>query len=158
MYCETLREISLLTSDQYENFYLRPFANPKPNCWYTCQPIGKNTLANVLSEIAKKAGIDGRVTNHSLRATATSRLYNENFDEQLICEVTGHRSNAVRSYKRTSEDQLKSVSNVLYGNNDVNMQNSSEEHTPKKAKIEIEKGLQCDGQATILVNVNVNFK
>ena len=64
----SLCPINMKTTD----FYLRPLANPKPNCWFTCQPIGKNTLANVVSEIAKKAGIDGRVTNHSLRATAAS--------------------------------------------------------------------------------------
>ena len=150
----SLRPANLKSND----FYLRPLANPRSNCWYTCQPIGKNTLANVVSEIAKKAGIDGRVTNHSLRATAASRLYNENYDEQLICEVTGHRSNAVRSYKRTSENQLKSVSNVLYGNSDRNMNIETDEVVTKKPKIEIDKGLECDGQHQISVNVNVNFK
>ena len=68
-----------------------------------------------MAELAKKAGLIGNFSNHSLRATAASQLYNANVDEQLISEVTGHRSNAVRGYKRTSSDQLKSVSNILYG-------------------------------------------
>ena len=36
-------------------------------------------------------------------------------DEQLICEKTGHRSVAMRSYKCTSSRQLKDVSDMLYG-------------------------------------------
>ena len=43
-------------------------------------------------------------------------MYEGGLDEQLICEKTGHRSIAVRSYKRTSNRQMKQVSDVLYGN------------------------------------------
>ena len=34
-------------------------------------------------------------------------------DEQIIMETTGHRSLAVRRYKRTSEEQKKAVSTPL---------------------------------------------
>ena len=114
------------------DFYLRPLANPCENCWYSCQPIGCNTLSNVVSKIAKKAGIEGKVTNHSLCATAASCLYNENFDEQLICEITGHRSNAVRGYKHSSYNQLKSISNILYGNTDESNKMECEAVASKK--------------------------
>jgi hypothetical protein len=33
----------------------------------------------------------------------------------LLLKKTGHRSNAVRGYKRTSEDQLMQVSGILHG-------------------------------------------
>ncbi len=56
----------------------------------------------------------GYKTNHSLRATAASRLYHSGLDEQLIMERTGHRSiEGIRSYKRTSNQQQVTVSNVL---------------------------------------------
>ena len=110
-----------------------------------------------MSEIAKKLGIEGRVTNHSLRATAASCLYNENVDKQLICEVTGHRSNAVRSYKRTCEDQLKCVSNYLYGNSDQNIEINNEEVECKKPKIEFDKAIEVDSKPQISVNVYVNL-
>ncbi len=49
-----------------------------------------------------------------IRATAATRLYNAGVDEQMIMETTGHRSlEGVRSYKRTSECQKKSVSDIL---------------------------------------------
>ena len=43
-------------------------------------------------------------------------MYEKGCDEQLICKKTGHRSVAVRSYKRTSNRQLKQVTDILYGN------------------------------------------
>ena len=148
----SLRPVNMKTND----FYLRPLAAPRPDCWFTCQPIGRNTLSNVIAELAKTGGIEGKVTNHSLRATAASRMYNENLDEQLICEVTGHRSNAVRSYKRTSDNQLKSISNVLYGQSDDKMSVDTEPVQKKKPKVEIVNDT-TGNKPTICVNVNVNF-
>lgn len=63
--------------------------------------------------MCKEAGFDGFFTNHSLRATAATRLYAAGVDEQLIAEKTGHRSSAIRNYKRTSEEQLQSVSDLI---------------------------------------------
>ena len=42
--------------------------------------------------MCKKAGIVGYYTNHSLRATAATRLQHHNIEEQQIMERTGHRS------------------------------------------------------------------
>jgi integrase len=36
--------------------------------------------------------LKGRYTNHSLRATTATRLYQAGVEEQLIMERTGHRS------------------------------------------------------------------
>jgi integrase len=63
--------------------------------------------------MCKEAGFDGFFTNHSLRATAATRLYAAGVDEQLMAGKTGHRSSAIRNYKRTSEEQLQSVSNLI---------------------------------------------
>ena len=55
--------------------------------------------------MAESVSMEGKVTNHSLRATVASRLYECNMDEQLVMECTGHRyTTSVRSYKRTSSD------------------------------------------------------
>ena len=67
----------------------------------------------MVKEMCKAAGITGFRTNHFLRATTTTRLYRAGVDEQLIMERTGHRSlDGVRSYKRTSKEQLEVVSDV----------------------------------------------
>ena len=94
-------------------FYLRPLAKPAGEVWYSCQPIGLHQLTKTVQKLCQKADLKGHYTNHSLRATAASRLYQQNFDEQLICETTGHRSSAVRSYKRTSDGQKRAISEAL---------------------------------------------
>jgi hypothetical protein len=67
--------------------------------------------------MCKKAGIDGYKTNHSLRATAATRLYQSGVDEQLVMERTGHRSiEGIRSYKRTSDTQREALSDILNKN------------------------------------------
>lgn len=69
-----------------------------------------------MARLCKDAGFSGFYTNHSLRATAATRLYEAGVDEQLICEKTGHRSNAIRGYKRTSDLQQKGVSDIVQAN------------------------------------------
>ena len=44
---------------------------------------------------ATKKGEEGYYTNHSLRATAVSRLFQNYVDDKLIKGVTGHRSDAL---------------------------------------------------------------
>ena len=73
----------------------------------------------------KNAGIPGYFTNHSLRATATTRLYDAQVDEATIMERTGHRSSdGVRAYKRSSEKLKELSSNVL--NKKVNIEEKFE--------------------------------
>ena len=100
------------------DLYLRPLAKV-PNVpyapWYSCQAMGLHAIQSVLSGMCARGGIGGKRTNHALKATAASRMYNNNFDEQLICEQLGNSSEAVRSYKWTSTDQKIAVSQTLYG-------------------------------------------
>ena len=78
------------------------------------KPVGHHTLRNTVSRLCKAAGITGFRTNHSLRATAATRLYRSGIDEQMVVEHTGHRSlEGVRSYKRTSDTQKKAMSDIL---------------------------------------------
>lgn len=94
--------------------HLQPLKKPKGDCWYSTAPIGHSTLAGTVSRICKAAGIKGYKTNHSLRATAATRLYQAGVDEQMIMEKTGHRSlEGVRSYKRTSSEQKENMSDIL---------------------------------------------
>ena len=87
---------------------------PSDSCWYCAVPIGRNKLSKAVSEMCKECGIGGFKTNHSLRATAATRLYSAGIDEQLVMERTGHRSlEGIRSYKRTSAEQKEVVSDLL---------------------------------------------
>ena len=95
-------------------FYLQPARNPTSTCWYSNRPLGHDPLSKTVGRLCKDAGVEGFKTNHSLRATATSRLYRAGVDEQLVMERTGHRSvEGVQSYKRTSDTQREALSDIL---------------------------------------------
>lgn len=110
--------------DNLTPFYLRALNNPKEDCWYTSQPIGRVTLSKVMTNVLGQLpdedscglAVKPKCTNHSLRVTTASGMFQNNCDEQLILDCTGHCSTAVRAYKRTSSKQLEDVSNILYGN------------------------------------------
>ena len=93
---------------------MRPADHPTANCWYSKIPLGHTKLSKTVARLCASAGIQGHKTNHSLRATTTSRLYHSGVDEQLVMERTGHRSlEGVRSYKRTSDAQREALSDIL---------------------------------------------
>ena len=72
----------------------------------------------------RSASIPGYFTNHSLRVTAATRLYDAEVDEATIMERTGHRSvEGIRTYKRASDKLKQFSSNVL-------------NHNHKRAKVE----------------------
>ena len=73
-------------------FYLKPLNVPRDGCWFRPVAVGHNVLNNMLNKMCERAGINGFKTNHLLRATAATTLFNEGVDEQLIMERTGHHS------------------------------------------------------------------
>ena len=58
--------------------------------WFTLQVIGWNVLASIVKQMFQQVGIDGK-TNHSLRATGATRLFEANVPEKPIKERTGHK-------------------------------------------------------------------
>lgn len=64
--------------------------------WYKDVPAGRNIITTWTSNQAKMLGLKTdkkRITNHSLRATAVSKLAKEGIEEQQLIKITGH-SNA----------------------------------------------------------------
>lgn len=94
-------------------FYLRPLPKPKSDIWYSIQCVGIHKIETMVKDLMQKAEIDGYFTMHSLRASAATRLYSNNIEEQKISEITGHRSSAIRAYKRTSNSQKMEVSKII---------------------------------------------
>ncbi len=72
-------------------------------------------LSKVIAKLCQAAGLPGHYSNHSLRSTTATRLYDQNLDEQQISEITGHKSVAIRNYKRILLDKQRQISEVLYG-------------------------------------------
>ena len=90
--------------------------------WFLIQPVGRNTLASMVKNMCSQIGVTGK-TNHSLRATGATRLFEANVPEKLIQERTGHKStDALRRYERTSVVQQKAVSSVICASNPTSFQ------------------------------------
>ena len=96
-----------------KKLYLRVRKKVTPKVWYCDQPYGLNKVKSTVKDICKEAGLEGKFTNHSLRAMCASRMYSNEIPEQLIKEITGHRSECVRTYKRTSDKLKESASRTL---------------------------------------------
>jgi integrase len=95
-------------------FYLKPLSKPSGQCWYQCRPVGHNILAGTVARLCRSAGLNGHFTNHSLCATAATRLFEAGIDEQLIMHRTGHSTTSgVRMYKRASEN-LKAITSSVF--------------------------------------------
>jgi hypothetical protein len=96
--------------------YLKPLQHPKEDVWYQKVAVGHNTLSKVVNQLMASAGIPGHFANHSLRSTATTRLFNAHVDEQLIIMRTGHSNTmGVRAYmyKCASDQLLEETSDIL---------------------------------------------
>ena len=112
--------ISKLPEEAFQRyiFYMKSLAciSASPSDpWYANKPLGHNTLAKFLKLILVGARIDAsNKSNHSLRATAISYMYENNIPEKLIMEQSGHLSrDGVKSYERTTPAQQKAVCSTL---------------------------------------------
>ena len=82
----------------------------------------KNSL-NTMKDMCSKAGITGRKTNHSLRATGASELFATGVSKKIIKERTGHRSlDVLHIYEYTTSTQHQAASTILGSRNKISFQ------------------------------------
>ena len=93
---------------------LRPLKEPKGNIWYDKIASDRETLGNVVAQVMKSASFEGYYSNHSLRGTCATRLYEKGLPKQLIQETIGRRSaDGVRCYKHTSSSAKRRASEIV---------------------------------------------
>ena len=95
------------------NFYLQGLHKTNPAVWYGEQVLGINSIRKVVKNMLSSAEIDGYFTNHSLRRSGCTRLFQAGIDRKIVKEISGHRSDAVDKYQITSDIQKQQVSNVI---------------------------------------------
>ena len=102
-------------------FFFQPLEetpNDPTSPWYSNQPVDKYTLEMKLSKMWSLAGIEDKITNHSVTAIAFTQMYEMGVPEKLIQERNGHRSlDSLWMYERTSTHQQQAASNILSGSN-----------------------------------------
>lgn len=76
--------------------------------------VGHNTLSKLMTKMCMQAKINGFKTNHSLRATAASRLYHQGVDDQLIMERTAMGNVHWMDFAHTNEQVRNSSNKFLH--------------------------------------------
>ena len=136
-------------------FYLAPLKKPKGNVWYSKAPVGHNTLGKTVARVCLAGGIKGYKTNHSLRVTTATRLFQSGVDEQLIMGRTGHRSvSGVRTYKRISDSQKENLSNIL--NSATNGESAPQIPPRKKQKSNEDASVPSQTSAVSVSNTSMS--
>lgn len=113
--------LSKLPKYAFENdiLYLRPkkvMPSDESEPWYENVPVGKNVLSSMVKNMCLEGGIAGK-SNHSLRASGATAMFQNGVPEKIIQKATGHRSlEALREYERVSTDQNVQVSKILMSN------------------------------------------
>ena len=97
-----------------EAFYYKPLSStPSFGPWYSKQVIGHNTLATMMKVMTAEGGLPVR-TNHALRVTSATRLFQAGVPEHVIQGRTGHKTlQALRQYQEPSELQQMAACKVL---------------------------------------------
>ena len=105
-----------------------------------------------------EAGVEGYYTNHSLRATAVSRLFQNDVDDKLIKGITGHRS--LQGYNRETEEQLLKVSKIVQGQKEKESTVKGNSNSALTSALEIPSSSGtlvvnvCGGNCNITINNN----
>ena len=101
-------------------------------------------VRKMMSEIGKPG-----YSNHSLRATTATRLYEAGHDNQAICSVTGHRSKSVEVYKRINERMQSSIQSSL--------RMGSGTSKTEATKSDVDGLFVAQGNKDCVFNINVNI-
>ena len=134
--------------------------------WYSKAALGRNTLASMMPDISRVAGLSQRYTNHCIRATSIQTLDRAGFEARHITRITGHKSeSSIKSYsKRLSENTKRLMSNTLSkptgALNQVVAHNSDEETVRMQANHDVgdENDLRLEDLECIFNDENLFFE
>ena len=84
--------------------------------WYMNQPVGKNTLCQIMKTLSKQANLSREYTNHSIRATSITVLDYKKFSNRDIMAISGHKSEtSLKSYTgKVTSSRKYEMSSALY--------------------------------------------
>ena len=82
--------------------------------WFKKGPLGKNRLGNMMQDMAKEAGIEGKFCNHSVRRTSITNLLQAGVAPTLIKNISGHKNvDSISHYASASKAQIKRMNDIL---------------------------------------------
>lgn len=97
--------------------------------WYKNQPLGEDTLRSIVRDMAERANLPGRKTNHSARKTTCTKLLHAGIAPTTIQQLTGQRKvQSINNYAIASVEMQKTMSDIL--SNKVNAPNAENHACP----------------------------
>lgn len=89
--------------------------NSRP--WFKRQPMGPDRINKFMPRMAKAAGLQGRKTNHSVRRTMCTQLFQAGVPPTMIAQLSGHKNvQSISNYACASLNQQRAMCNILQGN------------------------------------------
>ncbi|CAC5389442.1 unnamed protein product [Mytilus coruscus] len=101
------------------HFYRRPIGKmglKNEGTKFSAQVIGGNKLSSYIKLMFEQAGINcsnRNISKHSGKVSCVTTLYNSGFDDSAVKSRSGHRSNAVETYKRQRIEMSRNISDAL---------------------------------------------
>jgi len=109
------------------NFYVGINNKDNNDGWFINQPMGKNTLSNIIKSMREEVGIQGRKVNHSARKAGITTLIHAGIQSTLVQQHSGHKSlSSINNYSNASFKQQKDMSKVLCKFTSSNSDDSSD--------------------------------
>jgi hypothetical protein len=110
-------------------FYLAINRNKRAQTWYCDGPLGVNKISKIMSKIAEMGGLSGRYTNHSVRRTMCTQLFQSGISPILIAQLSGHRNvNSLAQYTTASIQQQQMMCKTLQSSKPVHSLNVQPQH------------------------------
>ena len=126
--------------------------------WLVRSPIGHNVLQSRFKEMCRQAGLVGNFTNHSIRATAITRMYDSGLAEKKIMKRSGHRSSeGVRAYQREDASAVIKVLNALSSSRSL-VANTGEASSSCNDKIESAQSVAISDEDRLLVDACIDYE
>ncbi|XP_062610074.1 uncharacterized protein LOC134271878 [Saccostrea cucullata] len=111
------------------NLWQRPKSSVSEtqSVWFDNIPLGKNTLAAMMSTISKSAEISTIYTNHCIRATCITNLDRQGIEARHIVGISGHKNiSSIMSYSTRLSDQKQfEISKILCESSKTSYGNSN---------------------------------
>ena len=99
---------------------------PDSSIWYMKAPLGKNEIGKLMKTAAQTAGLQGNITNHSVRKTCISRLMDAEVPVNYVAQLSGHRNlKSLDSYKAASVEHQRKMSLILSRSGEQSTQSST---------------------------------
>ena len=83
--------------------------------WFSREPLGHNTISKMMKRMGKKAGLDGPYTNHCVRATTATNLFQAGVSADKIRQITLHKNDSSLKHYASdmSAEQKRHCSSIL---------------------------------------------